>query len=291
MVPDVDAVPPSSTPIIERLDRSDTVLKHDQISDNDTISSMPVYQGSIVRIEQHNDDQNVSDLIIRVPNFQRLSSPSSDTDSKSSTRIKRRAPICPLLYGPTPNLSTTNNTHDFDHLNLSQTRVVNSNRLTTGLRSLSRAFTHGCKSKRSSSISEVTTPSALPDIEVMTAKLEISKSSNKNSKYSIPKLLPPKILSVKRKDLRIKKKQPSSSLVSNNTQTDLDSTRINLTPTSTILTTQYAEVKKPNSPKVTSFLHRFVEQVDLNQETNTIDDDNKEQQNESIRLSFDGIMN
>lgn len=266
------------------------IIKHDQTSDSDTISSMPVYQGSIVRIEQHSDDQNVSDLIIRVPNFQHLSSPSFDTESKSSTRIKRRAPICPLLYAPTPNLSTTNNTQHFDHLNLSQTRILHNNRLTTGLRSLSRAFTHGCRSKRSISSSETTTtttPSVLPDIEVMNEKLKVSKSSNKNSKYPIPKLHPPKILSIKRK------KQPSSSLVSNDPHTDLETNQINLTPTSMIMTTQYAKVNKHHSPKVTSFLHRFVEQVDSNQETNTIDndDDDKEQQNEVIRLSFDGIKN
>jgi hypothetical protein len=272
-------------------------VKQDQSSDIDSISSMPVYHGSILRIEQHSDDQNASDLIIRVPNFQRVSLPSNDNDSKQPARIKRRAPICPILYGPTPNLSTTNSTHNFDNLKLSQTRVSNTNRLTTGLRSLSRAFTHGCKSKRSSVISEITTiPSALPDVEVMTEKLEVPKSSNKNLKHQnsismIPKLSPPKILFIKRKNLKIRKKQPSSS-ISINTQTDLENNRINLTPTSTIITTQYAEVKKDDLPKMTTFFHQFIEPNDLNQETNILDDDyDREQQNETMRLSFDGIIN
>ena len=263
------------------------MIKHDHTSDSDTIPSMPVYQGSIVRIEQHSDNQNISDLIIRVPNFQRLSSPSSDTDSKSSTRMKRRAPICPLLYAPTPNLSTTNDINQLEQLNISQTRVIHTNRLTTGLRSLGRAFTYGCRSKRSTSSSEVTTPSTLPDVEVMNEKFQASKSSSKIPKPMTPKLQPPKILSVKRK------KQPESSLVSSDTPTDLESNRINLTPNSRIITTQYAEVKKyPSTTRVTSFLHRFVEEDDSNLGTNTInddDDDDKDQQNETIRLSFDGI--
>jgi hypothetical protein len=295
MVPDVEEVlASSSTPSIENLDRSDldksfSIVKNDQSSDIDTISSMPVYQGSIVRIEQHSDDQNASDLIIRVPNFQHLSRPSTDINSKQPTRIKRRAPICPILNGSNPHLSATNITHHFDNVNLNQTRVVNTNRLVTGLRSLSRAFTHGCKSKRSSSISEITIPSALPDVEVMTEKLEISPiSTTKNSTSTMPKLIPPKILFIKQKHLKIRKKQ-SSSIISNNTQTDLENKRINLTPTSTIITTQYAEVKKNDSPKITTFFQRFIEQDNLTQETNIVENDDKEQQNESIRLSFDGI--
>lgn len=255
---------------------------------------MPVYHGSIVRIEQHLDDQNTSDLIIRVPNFQRLSHPSNVTDNQQSTRIKRRAPICPILNGPTPHLSTTNMTQTLDNLN--QSRNTNTNRLTTGLRSLSRAFTHSCKSKRSPSISEITTPSALPDVEVITEKVETLNSLNKNVKHensslNIPKLTPPKVLSVKRKHFNIRKKQPSSS-ISIDTQTDRDYNQINLTPTSTIITTQYAEINRNNSPRSTTFFHRFIEENNFNQDTNVIDnDDDDEQHNESIRLSFDGIIN
>ena len=283
MVPDVELLPrSSSSPIIEKLDRSDidksfSSSQHDQQSNIDTTSSMPVYHGSIVRIEQHEDDQNTSDLIVRVPNFQGLLLPSNDTDSKQPTRIKRRAPICPILNDSNPrnnpDLSFTNNRH----LNLTQSRVTNPSRLTTGLRSLSRAFTHGCKSKRSSSINEIKYPPALPDIEVMKEKLQAPTSSRKNTKHqystaTMPKLLTPKILFTKRKHSKIKKKQPSSSV---------ESTRTN--PTA-----QYAEITK-----TTSFCQPlFIQENDFNQDTNSIqdDDDDKEQQNESMRLSFEGTI-
>ena len=290
MVPEVNVSSPVATPIIERLDRSDT-MKPDPTSDSDTISSMPVYQGSIVRIEQHMDDRNLSDLIIRVPNFQHCSSPTTDTTSKSSGRIKRRAPLCPALYGPDPNLSITNNTQDLDQINPNETRMIAARRLTTGLRSLSRAFTYGCISKRTTSISEITTPpSALPDVEVMNEKLQVVTAAIKTTKHSTPKLIPPKILSVKRKHSKIKR-QPVES---NKIQTDQEINRLTSTPTPTIATTSYAEVVRPPTPKVTSFLHRFVDEDPVtqeipNKEENGDDDDNdREQQNESIRLSFDG---
>ena len=257
MVPDVDVSSSSATPMIERLDRLDT-MKSDPTSDTDTISLMPVYQGSIVRIEQHTDDQNISDLIIRVPNFQHTSSPTMDTNSKSSTRTKRRAPLCPALYGPDPQLSTTNNTQDLlDQSHQTETRAMTPNRITTGLRSLSRAFTYGCISKRTTSISEIATPpSALPDVEVMNEKLQVITSANKNAKHSTPKLVPPKILSIKRKHSKIKKQ----STEMNNTQTEQKLTRLTSTPTPMVATTSYAEVPKPATPKVTSFLHRLIDE-------------------------------
>ena len=176
MVPDVETSTPSSpSPIIEKLDRSDndqssSILNHDQQSNSniDTTSSMPVYHGSILRIEQHTDDQNASDLIVHVPNFQRLTLPLNDNNTKQQTRIKRRAPICPIVNQS--NLHHNPNSSNIHNLNSKQSRLTNTNRLTTGLRSLSRAFTHGCKSKRSSSINEITLPSSLPDVEVMTEK-------------------------------------------------------------------------------------------------------------------------
>jgi hypothetical protein len=249
---------------------------------------MPVYHGSIVRIEQHNDDQNASDLIVRVPNFQRLTLPSNDIDTKQQTRIKRRAPICPIING-----SNLSNNPDSSNSNLNQSRVTSTNRLTTGLRSLSRAFTYGCKSKRSSSINEIKYPPALPDVEVMTEKLQIPTSSQKNSKHGnstsiMPKLMTPKILFIKRKHWQMKKKQSSSSSsgISNSTQIDH---RIHFTPNPTILTTQYTDTNQINS---LTYLTRFIEENDLTQETNTIEDDeDKEQQNESIGLTYEGILN
>lgn len=266
---------------------------------------MPVYQGSIVRIEPHSDDCHISDLIIRVPNFQCLPSPLSDNDNSSSrpsSRMKRRAPICPLLYGPTPNLSTTNTTQSVTTLNLSQSEEINTKRITTGLRSLSRAFTQSCKPKRTASFNEQNTlPSSLPDVEVMNEKLKAS--TEKNCKHSVPKLSTPKIFFVKRKNSKLNKKQisspSSSSAISNQTQTDYQYSQIQWTPRSTILTTQYTEIKRNNSPKVTSFLHRFAEtDEEINEprfktEENTDEnldenEDDKEEQNDAMRISFDG---
>lgn len=290
MVPDVDISSSSPSPIIERLDRLDT-MKSDPTSDTDTISSMPVYQGSIVRIEQHTEDRNISDLIIRVPNYQHASSPTNNTASQSSTRIKRRAPLCPALYGPDPQLSTTNNTQDLlDQSHQTETRTMTPNRIATGLRSLSRAFTYGCISKRTTSISEITTPpSALPDVEVMTEKLQIVASTNRSAKHSTPKLIPPKIMSVKRKHSKMKKQPIETS----QTQTEQNLARLTSTSAPTIATTSYAEVTKPGTPKVTSFLHRLADEnpvIEAIHHKKEDDDDDKEQHNESIRLSFDGRM-
>jgi len=280
-------------PDVEKLNRSDI----DQSSTVDTPSSMPVYHGSIVRIEQHSDDENISDLIVRVPNFQRLSLPSMDIDTQQQARIKRRAPICPILT-TSNNFDTTNinNPHNLNHI-----RLANTNRLATGLRSLSRVFTHNSKSKRSTRISEITFPPALPDVEIMKDKCEIAISSRKNTKHdnlssTIPKLTPPKILFIKRKHSKMKNKQTSSSssssTISIDTKPNLENNRINLTSTSTIITTQYAEVKKSNSPKITTFIQRFIEQDHLNHSENIVEEhnDDQQQENESIRFSYEGII-
>jgi hypothetical protein len=261
MVPDVEHLVSSSSNIVEKLDRSDI--------DNETNSSMPVYHGSIVRIEQHNDNQNISDLIVRVPNFQSLSLPSITISSESSIiddqssdtnrkRIKRRAPICPI---------NPSNKLDLSASKQNGTRVANTSRLTTGLRSLSRVFTHGCKSKRSASINEITFPPPLPDVEVMTEKLQVS--SRKSSRYesTIPKLITPKMLSIQRKHLKIKKKDSSSS-ISIDTSTDIENNHL---------------------PKPTTLFPRFVndhiEQMNFDKEINEQDN-----QTTSIQLTYEGII-
>jgi hypothetical protein len=134
----------------------------------------------------------------------------------------------------------------------------------------------------------------------MKDKCEIAISSRKNTKHenlssTIPKLTPPKILFIKRKHSKMKKKQTSSSssslsTISIDTKPNLENNRMNLTSTSTIITTQYAEVKKSNSPKITTFIQRFIEQDHLNHSTNIVEEDNHDQQqeNESIRFSYEG---
>ena len=192
-----------------------------------TQESMPVYHGSIVRVE------NASDLIVRVPNFQRLSLPSltisndtSLTESPSTglARTKRRAPLCPLLHGSPPHSNPPK-------MSSSPTPSHTSHRLTEGIRSLSRALTHGCRAKRSSSITEVTYPAPLPDVEVM--------------KDRLPKLTTPKVFFLKRQAKETRLPTPTEQ-----------SQRPSTEPV------YYAEVNKAMA-KTTSFMHRFESEDDL----------------------------
>ncbi|CAF1302312.1 unnamed protein product [Adineta ricciae] len=249
MVPDVET--PTSS--------SSSTLNLEQIDRSESTRSMPVYHGTIIHVEPHNNNRNTSDLIIRIPNFQCSPSSASDTDTKPQQIIKRRAPICPVLSNP----NTANNRENIRHVDLKQTKIVQSNRLTTGLRSLGRAFTHNCRSKRTASITEVIFPRSLPDVEVLNEKCETLSSSKKTAKddtfsSTIPKMTPPKISFVKQKDLPTKRRQvsssSSSSLSSTDMRRDLKHQRLDQISTSTILTTQYTEVTKSNSPRVTSFL-------------------------------------
>ncbi|CAF3462356.1 unnamed protein product [Rotaria sp. Silwood1] len=304
MVPEITVLAPSSlssSSITEKLDQTNTdqsfsILKHDPSSNMNITSSIPVYHGSIVRIEQHNNDQNTSDLIVRVPNFQCFSLPLDNIDNKQQTKIKRRAPICPILGSSNRqnnlNSSNINTKNNLNKLNLNQSRVASINRLTTGLRSISRAFTHSCKSKRSSSMNEINFLPALPDVEIMTNKVEIpiiSKETieHENLTSTIPKLITPKILFIKQKHFKIKNKQPSTNILID-TKTNLENNQISLTPTSTIITTQYVDVEKTQSRKITSFCQPFIEKTDVNQQTNIIEKDNgKEQQNKSIKFDYE----
>jgi hypothetical protein len=162
-----------------------------------------------------------------VPNFHHLLLPSvtiSDFDhpsNRGSQRegyTKRRAPICPTINGSLHHsaLSNRNTINDLDNLNLNQpdnnSRPTNTKRLTTGLRSLSRIFITNCKSKRPSSIGEITFVPVLPDVEVITEDFDMRKLPKKSNKNQNPsKFITPKILFIKRKHFKIKKKQPSST--------------------------------------------------------------------------------
>ncbi|CAF4211143.1 unnamed protein product [Rotaria sp. Silwood2] len=303
LVPEATVLAPSSSSlsILEKLNQSDmdqsfSITTYDPSSNIDITSSIPVYHGSIVRTEQHNNDQNISDLIVRVPNFQHFLLPLNNTDNKQQTRIKRRAPICPILSSSSqrnnPKSSNTNITDNFNKLSLNQSSVASTSRFATGLRSLSRVFTHSCKSKRSSSMNDIHFLPALPDVEVMTEQVEIPITSRKTSKHenltsTIPKLTTPKLLFIKRKHFKIKNK-PASSTMPIDTKINLENNRINLTPTSTIITTQYVDVKKNNSTKITSFCQPFIEKNYLNQQINTIERENdQEQQNKSIKFNYE----
>ena len=209
-----------------------------------TRESMPVYHGSILRIEQRADDENTSDLIVRVPNFQRLSLPSmtisndsslTDGQSTSLYRTKRRAPICPLLHGSPhpPNPLKMSSSSSPTPISPTSLHALPTHRLTEGIRSISRALTHGCRSKRSSSITEVTYPSPLPDVEVMQEGLPTSNDGS-TTKFSTPKIF---FLKRQVKQTRL------------HSQTDQS-------PPASTEPVYYADVNKTMS-KTTSFMHRF----------------------------------
>lgn len=284
MVPDTPVQ--ASTSAVTKLDLPNI----DQPSKIQINPSMPIFQGSIVRIEQYKDDQNTSDLIVRVPNFQRLSRLSKDIENKPQTRTKRRAPICPVLstlhQGNNPNALNTNIKNNVKNVNINQSQVASTSRLATGLRSLSRAFTYGCRSRRSSSITDLTHCSALPDVEVMKEKMTMPITPRKPTK-----LVTPKILFIKRKHFKIKKKPPLPS-VSIDTQTDLENNQVNRKPTSSTTINKHSEVKKSDHTKATSFLEPFMGKYDSSQQMNIIEEDNnKEQQDSVIKLNYEGILN
>lgn len=255
------------------------------------MTRMPIYRGSIVRIQQHTDNKNTSDFIIRVPNFQNLPLQSNNIDNNQQIRIKRRAPLCPVLSS-----SNQLTTHVVNKLNQSQTRSTSKNRLSMGLRGLSRTFIFGCKFKRSSSINEINILPSLPDIEVMKETITTPIASRKSIKYrnatpSTPKLMTPKMLFIKRKNLDLNNRQTLPSSVSIGTQVEHENTHINTIPTPTLITTHYTDVDKDNFSKRTSFLEPFDEENDLSQQNNVIEDDhNKEQQNKSIEFNQEGII-
>ncbi|CAF2635319.1 unnamed protein product [Rotaria sp. Silwood2] len=234
-VPDIKE---SSSPLshsVESLDQYSFAF-----SKNSKPSSIPIYHGSIIRIEQHHDEENTSDLIVRVPNFHYLSLPSinissnptsndqlNEIESQQETHTKRRAPICPILdnsrnHSPSSNQNQTN---DFDNSDENQqsemnSRFINRKRLAIGLRNLSRAFTTSCKPKQSTNINEITIIPVLPDVEVITENFQVSTSSKKTTKSqnSTSKFITPKIFLIKRKHFKIKKKQPSTKSIDTETE-------------------------------------------------------------------------
>ena len=176
--------------------------------------SIPIYHGSIIHIEQHHDNENTSDLIVRVPNFHHLSLPTVTITTTDSQRIKRRAPICPVVIDHSSNQNQTKS-----EIN---SRLPNSKRLGIGLRNLTRAFTATCKSKQSANINEITFIPVLPDVEVIREDFQIpilSKKTTKNQNSS-SKFLSPKILFIKRKHFKMKRKQSSSNSADSQTNTD-----------------------------------------------------------------------
>ncbi len=201
----------------------------DTCSETSKPPSIPIYHGSIIHVEQHQDNENTADLTVRVPNFHHVSLPSvsitinheqsDETDSQREARIKRRAPICPILNGS----HHQHQTNDVPTSNLDQSGSTSSKRLAIGLRNLRRAFITNCKSKQSTNVNEITIIPVLPDVEVITENFQKVPSEKKDQKNpsSTSKFLMPKIFFIKRKHSKMKKKQQLST-DSINTQTNTD---------------------------------------------------------------------
>jgi hypothetical protein len=245
---------------------SHSVENLNSFSKNSKPPSIPIYHGSILHIEQHRDNQNTSDLIVRVPNFHHLSLPSvtisinndqlSETESQ---RIKRRAPICPILNGS----QNQNQINNFDNSNLNQTeinsRLTNAKRLAIGLRNLSRTILTNCKLKRSTNINEITIIPVLPDVEVITENLSKPRLTKK-TQSSTSKFLTPKILFIKRKHFKIKKKQTSTNSINSQTDTDdntYESSRIDINAKDNEIEQQNQPIKINPEGKNTCFDLKF----------------------------------
>ncbi|CAF5204259.1 unnamed protein product, partial [Rotaria magnacalcarata] len=228
---------------------------------NDKPLSIPIFHGSIIRIEQHKDDENLSDLILRVPNVHYLSLPSIDissiinghdqlheTESQQELCAKRRAPICPILKNLRDNTLSSNQNQPETN-----SPLINTKRLAVGLRNLSRAFTANCKSKPPSNVNEITIIPVLPDVEVITENFQVPKLSEKTTKSenSTSKFVAPKIFFIKRKHFRLKRKQPSA--VSTNIEIETKPTMIENTSTNiNSKDNQVEESKQTISNKINS---------------------------------------
>jgi hypothetical protein len=266
VLPDVEFVPSSNG----------TFTRLATATDEPTGMSMPIYHGSIVRIEQHANHRHGSDLIVRVPNFQCSVLSLTDIPTRMPTKVKRRAPICPIVREPfdrSNRVQTPSMPMDVTrHPSALPSPVVNAHRLTSGLRSLSRVFTHGCRSKPSSNIEPVTYPSALPDVELMRDEMPTAISSlshRQHSTLSMTKLPMPTI--------RFVKEQRRSSHIECSTSISID--------TQTSSTTDYTELTV-TKPRITSFMHRPIEN-ELGQSIDCLDDD--ERSSSETRTSIDLI--
>jgi hypothetical protein len=171
--------------------------------------SIPIYHGSIIHIKQHRDDQNISDLIVRVPNFHHVSIPSVtiSIDDGQTPRIKRRAPICPI------NQNKTNESENLNH----------AKRLAIGLRNLRRTIITNCKVKRSTNFNQITIVPTLPDVEIIREDFQVPIIEKKNSKHSS---LTSKFLFIKRKKYQVNQK-PQTPTNSIDTQTDYEENQTN----------------------------------------------------------------
>ena len=215
--------------------------------------SIPIYHGSIVSIEHHEENENLADLIVRVPNYHHGSSSVTITAYPSNidqfnaivtqreTSFKRRAPICPIL-----NQKKTDSVNE----NPSEAHIpsTNTKHLAISLRNLSQVFANSCKSKRATNVNQIAIIPVLPDVEIITENFQISSPRKKTTKSRKTDFLTPKILFIKRKCLQIKKKHAASSKTdSENNITDTSQTEISPKDDETEQTTP-SPTTPPNIP-------------------------------------------
>ena len=177
--------------------------------DNLPPASLPIYQGTIVRIEENSEKENSSDLIIRIPNFQHFSCSKEidENENEKIIRVKRRAPMCPTL-----SISAMKSGSCEEETNENQAktnvRLNHRQRFAAGLRHFSRVLATSYKTKPSVNLDRITFVPMLPDVEVMPEPLGQEKSIN----LSTSKLISPKVFCIKKRNFKIKRRHsPSTS--------------------------------------------------------------------------------
>jgi hypothetical protein len=233
MIPDVNGRATSISSSVDTLDLCSHVSLEKRTS-----MSLPIYQGAIIRIEQHPDNQRTSDLIVRVPNFQHhsLSSMSlshsswiddqlGDTTSQHQARVKRRAPLCPIINDVDKRSTSCEPNRTMPSNDAHGSRLLHGQRLANNLRYFTRVLATSRRSQRSfADDNDMTFIPMLPDVEVMIERFDMINNetntkdnhANVRSNFQPSKVVPPKILGIKRKYFKIKRKR--SSTISTNSE-------------------------------------------------------------------------
>ena len=140
---------------------------------------MPIYQGKVVGIENDSTDENLCDLIVRIPNFRHR---------KSYEEIPKENSSAPILIESTEQNSPV------------ETRPTS--KVLNGFRQLSRTIIENCKMKRTLNLNEIQFVPMMPDVELMPEKILVRTDVKKSESKSMPKLF-----SIKKKYLKIKRKK------------------------------------------------------------------------------------
>lgn len=162
--------------------------------DENSVKSLPIYQGKIVGIENDSTDENLCDLIVRIPSFRH---------QKSYEEIPKEKSSEPILSESTEENLTI------------ETRPTS--KVFNGFRQLSRTIIENCKMKRTLNLNEIQFVPMMPDVEVMPEKILVRTETKKSESKSMPKLF-----SIKKKYLKIKRKSAKKE-----TQPDVSTVEVN----------------------------------------------------------------